>query len=150
MDMNEIYSQIIIEHSRSKKHKYTLEQADMTEPGHNPSCGDEIELQLRMDGDVIAEAAFTGIGCAISQASASLMCGLIEGRTAEEAKALCETFIGMIRREITDDDRLAVLEDAQALSNVSNLPARVKCAVLAWHTLQEMIDSRAKREAALS
>jgi SUF system feS assembly protein, nifU family len=141
MDLNDIYQQIILEHSKSKKNKHNLESYDMSEPGHNPSCGDEITLQVKLSDDKksIQDLAFTGVGCAISQASASIMCDLLRGKTIEEAKELCEIFLGMIRREITDDETLEKLEDAEALRNISNMPARVKCAVLAWHTLNDMI-----------
>lgn len=141
MDLNDIYQQIILEHSKSKKNKHKLEDADMTEPGHNPSCGDEITMQIKLDEskENIKDLAFTGVGCAISQASASMMCDLLRGKSIKEAKELCGIFIGMIRREITDDETLERLEDAESLKNISNLPARVKCAVLAWHTLDDMI-----------
>ena len=144
MDLNDIYQQLILEHSKSKKNKHDLESYDMSEPGHNPSCGDEITLQVKLSDDKknIQDLAFTGVGCAISQASASIMCDLLRGKTIEEAKELCEIFLGMIRREITDDETLEKLEDAEALRNISNMPARVKCAVLAWHTLNDMITKK--------
>lgn len=107
--------------------------------GRNPSCGDEISLSLKMDGDKIADMAFEGHGCAISQASTSIMIDLLKGKTREDAKDLVKTFIGMIKREITDDAELEKLEDAQALRNISNMPARVKCALLAWHTVEKML-----------
>ena len=141
MDLNDIYQQIILEHSKSKKNKHKLEDADITEMGHNPSCGDDITMQIKLDENKenIKDLAFTGVGCAISQASASMMCDLLRGKSIREAKELCEIFIGMIRREITDEEILERLEDAESLKNISNLPARVKCAVLAWHTLDDMI-----------
>ena len=92
-----------------------------------------------MNGDIIEDLAFTGQGCAISQASTSMMIDLIKGKDKEEALKLVETFIGMIKREINDEDELEALEDAIVLKNISNMPARVKCAVLAWHTLKEAI-----------
>lgn len=141
MDLNQLYSQIIIEHSRSKKNKHELEDATIVEDGHNPSCGDEITLSVKLseDGKVIEDASFTGVGCAISQASTSIMCDMVRGKQVEEAKELCAKFIGMIRRELTDTKELAPLGDALALQNVSNMPARVKCALLAWHTLNEVL-----------
>ncbi|KOF58007.1 MULTISPECIES: Fe-S cluster assembly sulfur transfer protein SufU [Clostridium] len=141
MDLNSIYTEIITEHNASKHNKHELEGANIVENGHNPSCGDEITLQLKIKDNIIEDASFTGIGCAISQASTSIMIDLIKGKTVEEAKELAHTFIGMIKREITDDKELEVLEDALAFKNVSNMPARVKCAVLAWHTLDEATTS---------
>lgn len=139
MDLNSIYTELITEHNASKHNKHPLEDASIVEKGHNPSCGDEITLQLKLKDNVIENAAFTGVGCAISQASTSIMIDLIKGKTVEEARQLVHTFIGMIKREITDENELESLEDALAFKNVSNMPARVKCAVLAWHTLEECI-----------
>lgn len=141
MDLKQLYSQIVMEHSRSDEHKHELEGATATERGHNPSCGDDIELSIRVKDGIIEEAAFTGHGCAISQASTSLMCELIQGLPLDEAKKKVETFLGMIKGEITDDDLLEdELEDAVALKDISHMPQRVKCAVLAWRTLDSMID----------
>ena len=110
--------------------------------GHNPNCGDEIELQVKLNGDVIEDMAFSGHGCAISQASTSIMIDTLKGKTVEEAKQIIDTFIGMIKREITDEAELKKLDEAIALRNVSNMPARVKCALLAWHTLEDMIEKK--------
>lgn len=140
MDLSQIYTELIMEHSQHSPNRRHLDHADASERGHNPSCGDDILLELKFNGDVIEDAAFSGIGCAISQASTSMMIDLIIGKTKEEALDLVETFISMIKREITDDEELEKLEDAIALKNISNMPARVKCAVLAWHTLKEAIN----------
>ena len=85
-----------------------------------------------VNGDVIEDMAFSGHGCAISQASTSIMIDTLKGKTVEEAKQIIDTFIGMIKREITDEAELKKLDEAIALKNVSNMPARVKCALLAW------------------
>jgi len=140
MDLNEIYTTLIMEHSTSKHNRRKLEHADLYEKGHNPSCGDEITLEIKINDDIIEDLAFTGQGCAISQASTSMMIDLIKGKSKEEALKLVETFIGMIKREITDEEELEELEDAIVLKNISNMPARVKCAVLAWHTLKEAME----------
>jgi len=139
MDLNSIYSQLIMEHNRSGHNKKHLPNPDITEKGHNPSCGDDITLELKLNGDTIEDAAFTGVGCAISQASTSMMIDLIKGNTIEEALKLVEIFLGMIKKEVTDEEELEKLEDAIVLQNISNMPARVKCAVLAWHTLKEAL-----------
>lgn len=141
MDLNSIYSQLIMEHNRSGHNKKHLPNPDITEKGHNPSCGDDITLELKLNGDTIEDAAFTGVGCAISQASTSMMIDLIKGNTIEEALKLVEIFLGMIKKEVTDEEELEKLEDAIVLQNISNMPARVKCAVLAWHTLKEALSN---------
>lgn len=140
MDLKSLYSQIIIENSRNSEHRHEIDDATVTERGHNPSCGDDISLSLKVKDGVIEEAAFTGTGCAISQASTSLLCELIQGETLEEAKERIDVFLGMIKGEVTDDDLLEdALGDAVALKSISVMPQRVKCAVLAWHTLDDMI-----------
>ena len=144
MDLNEIYTTLIMEHSSSRHNRRKLDQVDLCERGHNPSCGDEITLEVKLNGDIIEDLAFTGQGCAISQASTSMMIDLIKGKNKEEALKLIETFIGMIKREINNEDELEELEDAIVLKNISNMPARVKCAVLAWHTLKEAMGKNNK------
>lgn len=142
MELNSIYTELIMEHSQSSHNRRHLDHADCMERGHNPSCGDDIVLELKLNGDIIEEASFTGSGCAISQASTSMMIDLITGKSKSEALELINTFIGMIKREITDEEELEKLEDAIVLKNISNMPARVKCAVLAWHTLNEVINKK--------
>lgn len=138
-DLTDVYNDLIMEHSMNSYNKKKLERADYSEIGHNPNCGDEITLELKLDGDKIEDMAFTGHGCAISQASTSIMIDTLRGKTIEEAREIIKTFIEMIKREISDEEQLKKLEDAIAFKNVSNMPARVKCALLAWHTLDDMI-----------
>lgn len=141
-DLNNVYNELIMEHSMNSYNKKKLENADYCEVGHNPNCGDEITLELKLNGDIIEDMAFSGHGCAISQASTSIMIDTLKGKTVEEAKQIIDTFIGMIKREITDEAELKKLDEAIALKNVSNMPARVKCALLAWHTLEDMIEKK--------
>ena len=122
MDLSSLYTELILEHSRNCDNKRHLDCATCTKRGHNPSCGDDITIELLMEDGKIVDAAFTGTGCAISQASTSMMIDLVKGRSAEEAQGLSEMFLGMIK-----------------FQNISNMPARVKCAVLAWHTLTQAI-----------
>ena len=139
MELEQLYTELILEHNQDKRNKRKLDEATIAEHGHNPSCGDDLTLELDVKDGVVREAAYTGSGCAISQASASMMIDLITGKRVEEALELVETFLGMIRKDVTDEAALEVLEDAMALQNISNMPARVKCAVLAWHTLKEAL-----------
>ena len=140
-DLTDVYNDIIMEHSMNSYNKKRLEKCDFCEKGHNPNCGDEIELQVKMNGDIIEDIAFSGHGCAISQASTSIMIDTLKGKDIKEAKEIIKTFIGMIKREITDEKELEKLEEAIALKNVSNMPSRVKCALLAWHTMEDMINN---------
>jgi len=143
LGISDLYNQIIVENSRSPHHRHAVSDATISLEGVNPSCGDDITLQLRVKDGVVQEAGFTGEGCAISQASTSLMIDLIEGKTVEEANQLATLFFGMIKGEVKDEDELDVLGDAVALQGVSHMPARVKCAVLAWHTLQDALGEKA-------
>lgn len=139
MELDDLYTEIILEYSHSRLHRKPITAAKVKTRGVNPSCGDDIWLELKVEDNIIREVGWTGTGCAISEASAELMAELIEGKTTEEAKKLQSTFIGMIQKTVTEEEELSVLGDAQALRNISNMPARVKCAVLSWHTLEEAL-----------
>ena len=139
-DLTDVYNELIMEHSMNSYNKKELKDADYCEVGHNPNCGDEITLELKLNGDIIEDMAFSGHGCAISQASTSIMIDTLKGKTIEEAKEIVKTFIEMIKRETTDEKELEKLEDAIAFRNVANMPARVKCALLAWHTIEDILN----------
>ena len=139
-NLDELYNDIIMEHSMNSYNKKQLQSCDFCELGHNPNCGDEIKIEVKLNGDVIEDMAFTGHGCAISQSSTSVMIDVLKGKTTKEAKEIIKTFINMIKRKITDEKELEKLEDAIAFKNISNMPARVKCALLAWHTLEDMLN----------
>ena len=143
-DLSDVYNELIMEHSMNSYNKKKIENADFCEIGHNPNCGDEITLQLKIDGDKIIDMAFSGHGCAISQASTSIMIDTLKGKTIEEAKEIIKTFIEMIKRETKSEEELEKLEDAIAFRNVANMPARVKCALLAWHTIENILDKEGK------
>ena len=138
-NLESIYTDVIMEQSTATYNKHKIENATASEHGHNPSCGDDITLEVIMDGDTIKDLAFTGHGCAISQASTSIMIDLIKGKTKEEAINLINIFIKMIKRESVAEEDLEKLEEARALQNISNMPARVKCAELAWYTLEKLL-----------
>ena len=141
-DLADVYNELIMEHSMNSYNKRQLEKVDYCEMGHNPNCGDEITLELKLNGSIIEDMAFSGHGCAISQASTSIMIDTLKGKTVEKAKEIIKTFIEMIKRETTDEEELKKLEDAIAFKNVSNMPARVKCALLAWHTIEDILNKR--------
>ena len=143
--MGNLYtSTTFMEHNSHPDYKYEMDAPTHEHDGINPSCGDDITLQADIQDGVIKDAAYTGHGCAISQASADIMIDLIKGKTVKEALRLVDLFLDMIKREVTDDDQLEELEDAIALKNISNMPARVKCAVLAWHTLKDALEREEK------
>ena len=138
MEIKDLYRDIIRDHNLYPDHKNVIAEPDLVLNGVNPSCGDDITLQLKLDGNVITEGAFTGSGCAISQASADLMLELVTGKTKEEALRLADLFSRMIRSEASREE-IEELEEAGALESISHMPARVKCALLGWRTIGEML-----------
>lgn len=140
MSNQTFYNEILTEHNLRPEHKHELPDANMVLEGVNPSCGDDIFLNLKLENGRIAEGSFVGDGCAISQASADMMLDLIVGKTKEEAMELAERFFRMIRGEASEEE-IESLEESAALADISHMPARVKCAVLGWHTLEEMLKS---------
>ena len=143
-EIDEMYNELIMEHSMNSYNKKKLEHADFCELGHNPNCGDEISLEIKLNGNIIEDMAFSGHGCAISMSSTSIMIDTLKGKTVEEAKDIIKTFVEMIKRETSDEVELKKLEDAIAFKNISNMPARVKCALLAWHTLEDLLNKNTK------
>ncbi|MBO7357335.1 MAG: SUF system NifU family Fe-S cluster assembly protein [Lachnospiraceae bacterium] len=138
MDLKEMYREIVNEHNLHPTHKYDFENPTMFKRGVNPSCGDDLTINLKVEDGVIQDGSYVGNGCAISQASGDMMMDLIIGKTVDEAKHLADIFNRMIKGEVTDEE-LEELEDAQALIDISHMPARVKCALLSWRTLSEML-----------
>ena len=143
MAVTDLYNAEFMDHVSHPDYKYELEDADCTHEGVNPSCGDELTFGVRFaDDGTIEEAAFTGHGCAISQASADIMSDLMVGRTPQEARELCALFMARVRGEKDDDATMDALEDAALLRDIAHMPARVTCAELAWRTLDEMLADR--------
>lgn len=134
-----IYTAALMQHNSHPDYKYEMEGCTCSHEGVNPSCGDELTLQLRIEDDVIEEASFVGSGCAVSQASADMMADLITGETVEEAKRLVGLFLGMIKGETLSEEDKEDLDEAAELESISRMPARVKCAELAWRTLEKLL-----------
>lgn len=134
-----IYTAALMQHNSHPDYKYEMEGCTCSHEGVNPSCGDELTLQLRIEDDVIEEASFVGSGCAVSQASADMMADLITGETVEEAKRLVGLFLGMIKGEALSEEDKEDLDEAAELESISRMPARVKCVELAWRTLEKLL-----------
>ncbi len=141
MENRNFYNEILTEHNMHPDFKHDIEDADIVLDGINPSCGDEIQLKLKTDGDIIADGAFVGDGCAISQASTDIMLGMIIGQSKEKALEYADIFMRMIRGEASDEE-IDSLEEASALRDISHMPARVKCAMLGWRTLSEALKGK--------
>lgn len=140
MNLTEIYTQLILEQSQNRKNRKELVNFTHKELGHNPSCGDEITLMLKIKDGIIEDASYIGHGCAISQASTSIMIDEVKKLKVTKALEMCKKFIGMVKGEVNDEKDLKNLGDAIAFESIKNLPARVKCAVLPWYTLMNIIE----------
>ena len=138
MDFKTFYNEVVTDHNMHPLHKHPVENPDIEMEGVNPSCGDEITVQLKVQDGIITDGGFIGDGCAISQASADIMIDMVIGAKVEDAQHLADNFIKMIKGEATPEE-IEELGEAGALSDISHMPARVKCAVLGWHTVDEMI-----------
>ena len=143
MENRSFYNEILTEHNIHPEFKHDLPDADIVLEGVNPSCGDDIYLKLKLDGDTIADGACVGDGCAISQASADIMLGMVIGRKKDEALELGDIFLRMIQGEASEEE-IDRLEEAGALRDIAHMPARVKCAVLGWRTLKEALTGQKK------
>ncbi|NOY59672.1 MAG: SUF system NifU family Fe-S cluster assembly protein [Calditrichaeota bacterium] len=147
MALDELYQEIILEHYKKPKNMGLLENADIKVEGKNPFCGDEIELAIKLKDDIIENVTFDGSGCAISQASASLMTEKIKGKSIVEVKKLISTFKKMVKGEDDSQVNRDNLEELLALQGVSEFPSRIKCALLAWNTLLLGLEEKLNKKA---
>lgn len=140
-DLRDLYQEVIFDHNRNPRNCYCMKGANRTAEGFNPLCGDRLTLYLKVEDDKIVEASFQGSGCAISTASASLMTEALKGKSLEEAERLFQAFHGRITRD-TGAAAPVDLGKLEVLSGVSEFPTRVKCATLAWHTLNAALEDK--------
>jgi len=146
MNLEKIYQQTILEYSNRKELKKEIEEPTYIERGHNPNCGDDLTLEIKTDeNDVITDAAFIGSGCAISTASMAMLIDLVRGKTMEEAKEKVDLFFKMMKQEekLTGEESKK-LGDAVLMEYVAQMPARVKCATLSWHSLKVIVEKNEK------
>ena len=141
-DIDNIYTDLIMEHSSNSPYMRNLYLPTCSLHGHNPNCGDDITLNLKIENNKIVDAAFVGHGCAISQSSTSIMIETLIGKTIDEAKEIIDIFINMIERKKLTPAQKKKLGNSVAFENISNMPARVKCALLSWRTLQNMLEEK--------
>lgn len=140
-DLQELYQSVILDHNRKPRNFGALEGANREADGRNPLCGDEVHIALVVEGDVIKDVKFTGHGCAISKASASLMTAAVKGKSRAEAEALFHRFHQLVLGQ--DENGGKDLGQLVVFSGVSRFPVRVKCASLSWHTLKAALESEA-------
>ena len=136
-DLDDLYQEVILDHNRSPRNYRELPPPALHREGYNPLCGDKIEVFVSLEGDAISDVSFKGAGCAISQASASVMTTVLKGKTKKEAEAIFQSFQDLV----TGEGEGADLGDLQALGGVRDFPTRVKCATLAWHAVAAAISN---------
>jgi nitrogen fixation NifU-like protein len=141
-NLRELYQEVILDHSRHPRHFGVLDGANHVGEGHNPLCGDRVKIYLSVSpDDRIADVSFEGRGCAISQASASLMTDMIKGRSVADAEALMDGFVHLVKGEDATEIAPSDREQLDVMAGVSAFPMRVKCATLAWHTMKSALES---------
>jgi nitrogen fixation NifU-like protein len=140
MDLRELYQEIILDHNRNPRNHHAMDDATSVANGFNPLCGDKLTVYLKVIDNQVKDVSFVGCGCAISQASASLMTSAMQGKSVEEARDLYERFHTMLTAN--DEMDLGSLDKLAVLAGVRAYPARVKCATLAWHTFQAALNKR--------
>ena len=138
---NTFYNEILTDHNMHPVHKHKIDGANYTLEGVNPSCGDDININLRVDNGIVEDGGFEGDGCAISQASCDMMLDIIIGKPVDEARELADIFIRMITGKVTEEEKDR-LEEASILQDIAHMPSRTKCAVLGWHTMDEMLNDK--------
>lgn len=143
-DPRELYQQVILEHNKKPRNFGKLDPCTHHAEGHNPLCGDQLELSLVVADGVVTDIKFQGSGCAIDVASASLMTGIVKGKSVGEAEAMIEQFRGMVRGELDPATEAPLLGRLTLFSGVKDLPSRVKCAILPWATLHAALKGEAE------
>ena len=141
-DLVELYQELVLDHNNRPRNKRVMEDASNTADGYNPLCGDQVSVFLKVEDGVIADVSFQGVGCAISQSSASMMTQNVKGKPVEEAEALFEVFHTMVTRDPSADFDGSSLGELEALAGVCAFPNRIKCASLAWHTMAASLDTK--------
>ncbi|HZI18429.1 MAG TPA: SUF system NifU family Fe-S cluster assembly protein [Pyrinomonadaceae bacterium] len=139
-ELSELYQQVILDHNKKPRNYRELEDANRISEGHNPLCGDQLTVYLRMEENVVGEVSFVGSGCAISKASASMMTQAVRGKTRGEAQILFNEFHRMVTGELDEEAEPNNLGRLKIFSGVRDYPARVKCASLSWHTLRAALE----------
>ena len=143
-ELRELYQQVILDHNKSPRNFRVIENPTQEADGHNPLCGDTLHIYLHVEDDIINDISFQGSGCAISKASASLMTSMIKGKTVEEAEKLFKNFHALVTGNLGNDPDLSELGKLAVFAGVQEFPVRVKCASLAWHTMETALHQNGK------
>jgi nitrogen fixation NifU-like protein len=146
-ELQDLYRDVLIDYYRDATYKGEIQNPDLSAHGANPTCGDEIKLTVRKEGDVIKEVRFSGCGCVISQASSTMMCEAVEGKTVDHARELIAAFRKMMIENGPVSELPEDIGETEALEGVRKFPIRVKCAILAWITFRQGLDENLKGRA---
>ncbi len=141
-ELRELYQQVILDHNKSPRNFRTMDDATMEADGHNPLCGDTIHVYLKVEDGIIKDVSFEGKGCAISKASASMMTSMIKGKTVKEAEELFEKFHALVTGKLGENPDLSEFGKLAVFAGVQEFPVRVKCASLAWHTMETALHQK--------
>lgn len=144
-ELRELYQQVILDHNKSPRNFKILDEANHHAEGHNPLCGDHLDVYLQLENDVVKDISFVGNGCAISKSSASLMTSIVKGKTKEEAERLFEKFHALVTGKLNDPNEIEALGKLAVFQGVQEFPVRVKCASLAWHTLHNALNNKEEK-----
>ncbi|OGU32106.1 MAG: SUF system NifU family Fe-S cluster assembly protein [Ignavibacteria bacterium GWA2_35_9] len=144
-ELRELYQQVILDHNKSPRNFKKLDEANHHAEGHNPLCGDHLDVYLQLENDVVKDISFIGNGCAISKSSASLMTAIVKGKTKDEAEKLFEKFHDLVTGKLKDVNEIETLGKLAVFQGVQEFPARVKCASLAWHTLHIALNNKEEK-----
>ena len=140
-ELRELYQEVILDHNKKPRNFHALPEPAQSSEGYNPLCGDRLTIFLRLENETVRDVSFLGSGCAISKASASMMTSAVKGKTVQEVKGLFEIFHRVVSGQGSAED-LEKLGSLKSLAGVSEFPARVKCASLAWHTLKAGLEGQ--------
>jgi nitrogen fixation NifU-like protein len=140
-ELNELYQQVILDHNKNPQNFRAIDHPSHLAHGHNPLCGDKIDIYVKVENGIITDVSFQGSGCAISKASASIMTTVLIGKTLDEAKAMFDDFHHVVTADTDEDLDLDSMGKLAVFSGVREFPARIKCASLAWHTLQNALNN---------
>jgi nitrogen fixation NifU-like protein len=147
MQLDNLYQEVILDHYKNPQNKELAADNDAQVHHVNPSCGDEVTLGVKLEGEKISSINWDGVGCSISQASTSIMSDLLIGKTLSEASAISEDFLQLMQSKGSEDGDSDILEDAVALAGVSKYPARIKCALLGWMAFKDAsVQARSAKE----
>ena len=141
-ELSELYQQVILDHNKKPRNFHKLENANHTAEGHNPLCGDQLTVYLKVDDDQVQDVGFEGSGCAISKASASMMTQAVKGKSKEQAEALFKEFHSMVTGELDAEAQENSLGHLKIFAGVREFPVRVKCATLPWHTMHAALNKQ--------